>query len=76
LAALRRRSIFALAQDDRIALRTLNSQRLNTFRTKRQYGWSSEKAQQFANHESDRTTKLYDRRDDKLSLDEVECIAI
>lgn len=24
------------------------------------------------NHESARTTKLYDRRDDKLTLDEVE----
>ena len=35
-----------------------------------------EKAQQLANHESARTTKLYDRRDDKLSLDEVEKISI
>lgn len=39
-------------------------------------GGSLEKAQQMANHESARTTKLYDRRDDKLSLDEVERIAI
>ena len=35
-------------------------------------GGTLEKAQQFANHERARTTKLYDRRDDKLSLDEVE----
>ena len=35
-----------------------------------------EKAQAMANHESARTTKLYDRRDDKLSLDEVEKISI
>jgi hypothetical protein len=66
--------IFIPPQDDRNALRLLNSQRLNTFRPRRQYGWSSEKAQQIANHESARTTKLFDRRDDKLSLDEVERI--
>jgi hypothetical protein len=29
-----------------------------------------------ANHESPRTTKLYDRRDDEISLDEVEKISI
>jgi len=39
-------------------------------------GGTLEKAQQIANHESARTTKLYDRRDDKLSLDEVERISI
>ena len=31
-----------------------------------------ETAQQLANHESPRTTKLYDRRHDEISLDEVE----
>ena len=39
-------------------------------------GGTLEKAQQLANHESARTTKLYDCRDDKLSLDEVERITI
>lgn len=39
-------------------------------------GGTLEKAQAIANHESARTTKLYDRRDDKLSLDEVERITI
>ncbi|QJW95379.1 tyrosine-type recombinase/integrase [Frigoriglobus tundricola] len=39
-------------------------------------GGTLEKAQQIANHESARTTKLYDRRDDRLSLDEVERITI
>ena len=39
-------------------------------------GGTLEKAQQLANHESARTTKLYDRRDDRLSLDEVERISI
>jgi integrase len=33
-------------------------------------------AQQMANHESARTTELYDRRDDQVSLDEVERILI
>ena len=32
--------------------------------------------QQTANHESTRTTGLYDRRNDQLSLDEVERILI
>jgi len=35
-------------------------------------GWDLEKAQQMAAHESPRTTKLYDRRADVVSLDEVE----
>jgi integrase len=33
-------------------------------------------AQQMASHESARTTGLYDRRDDQLTLDEVERILI
>jgi hypothetical protein len=33
-------------------------------------------AQHIANHESPRTTKLYDRRQDEISPDEVERIAI
>ena len=39
-------------------------------------GGTLEKAQQLANHESARTTKLYDRRDDQISLDQVEKITI
>ena len=35
-----------------------------------------EAAQHIANRESPRTTKLYDRRQDEISLDEVERIAI
>jgi hypothetical protein len=35
-----------------------------------------EKAQQIAAHESPRTTKLYDRTSDQLSLDEIERIQI
>jgi integrase/recombinase XerD len=37
-------------------------------------GGDLEKAQQMAAHESPRTTKLYDRRSDVVSLDEVEKI--
>jgi integrase/recombinase XerD len=35
-----------------------------------------EVAQQIANHESPRTTKLYDRRQDEISFDEIERITI
>jgi integrase/recombinase XerD len=37
---------------------------------------SLEHAQYLANHESPRTTKLYDRRNEEISLDEVEKISI
>jgi len=39
-------------------------------------GGKLEIAQQMANHESARTTGLYDRRDDQLTLNEVERILI
>jgi site-specific recombinase XerD len=39
-------------------------------------GGTLETAQHIANHESPRTTKLYDRRQDEISLDEVERILI
>lgn len=39
-------------------------------------GGSVEKAQQMANHSDPRTTKLYDRRRDEVSLEEVERILI
>lgn len=38
-------------------------------------GGTLEKAQQMAAHESAKTTKLYDRTDDAITLDEVERIA-
>lgn len=40
------------------------------------HGGKLEIAQQMANHESSRTTGLYDRRQDQVSLDEVERIVI
>ncbi len=39
-------------------------------------GGTLEKAQQMAAHESAKTTKLYDRTSDQITLDEVERIAI
>ena len=39
-----------------------------------QNGGTIEHAQQIANHESPRTTKLYDRTNDAISLDEIERI--
>jgi integrase/recombinase XerD len=39
-------------------------------------GWTIENAQQIANHESPKTTKLYDRTSDQITLDEVERIMI
>ncbi len=39
-------------------------------------GGTLEHAQTIANHSSPRTTKLYDRRSDEISLDEVEKIFI
>jgi integrase/recombinase XerD len=41
-----------------------------------QNGGTLEKAQQIANHESPRTTKLYDRSNDTLTLDEIERITL
>jgi hypothetical protein len=35
-----------------------------------------ETAQKIAAHESPRTTKLYDRTDDQLTLDEIEKISV
>ena len=39
-------------------------------------GWTLEKAAAMANHASTRTTQLYDRRRDEMSLDEVERVVI
>jgi hypothetical protein len=39
-------------------------------------GGMLEHAQQIANHESPRTTKLYDRTSDAISLDEIERIVL
>jgi hypothetical protein len=39
-------------------------------------GGTLKKAAAMANHASTRTTQLYDRRRDELTLDEIECVVI
>ena len=39
-------------------------------------GGTIEHAEQIANHESSKTTKLYDRTNDQITIDEVERIVI
>jgi hypothetical protein len=39
-------------------------------------GWTIEHVQQIAAHEAPRTTKLYERTSDEISLDEIERIVI
>lgn len=39
-------------------------------------GWTLERAATMANHSSTRTTQLYDRRSDQVTLDEVERVLI
>ncbi len=39
-------------------------------------GGTIEHAQQIANHESPKTTKLYDRTSDQITLDEIERIVL
>ena len=43
---------------------------------RRRDDWFADLAQHIAGHESPRTTKLYDRRVEEISLDEVERIVI
>jgi integrase/recombinase XerD len=50
--------------------------RATSITTYLQNGGTIEHAQQIANHESPRTTKLYDRTYDAISLDEIERILI
>lgn len=69
---VRRRAI-AAGLETAIGCHTFRATGITNYLTN---GGTLEKAQQLANHESARTTKLYDRRDDKLSLDEVERITI
>jgi site-specific recombinase XerD len=48
----------------------------HTFRATLEAGGTLENAQAMAAHESPRTTKLYDRTGDEITLDEVERITI
>ena len=75
--ALDRKDAFAMVQrrakgagiKTRIGCHTFRATGITIYLTN---GGDLEKAQQMAAHESPRTTKLYDRRSDVVSLDEVE----
>ena len=59
-----------------VAFRARETFRATGITTYLKNGGRVEVAQQIAGHESARTTGLYDRRDDEVSLDEVERIVI
>ncbi|WP_437191011.1 tyrosine-type recombinase/integrase [Planctomicrobium sp. SH527] len=63
----------AAAISDRIGCHTFRATGITVYRSN---GGAIEKAQALAGHESPRTTMLYDRSEDEVSLDEVERILI
>jgi integrase/recombinase XerD len=70
LAMIKRRAL-ATGLGDRICNHTFRATGITNFL---ENDGTIEKAMQIAAHESPRTTKLYDRRDDRLHLDEIEKI--
>ena len=62
-----------LSKPETICCHTFRATGITTYL---QNGGTIEHAQQIANHESPRTTKLYDRTNDAISLDEIERILI
>ena len=72
-AMIRRRATAAGIQTAKIGCHTLRATGITAYM---KGGGRLEVAQQIANHESPRTTKLYDRSSDEISLNEVERIAI
>ncbi|MBX9626134.1 MAG: site-specific integrase [Gemmataceae bacterium] len=68
LAMVKRRAA-AAGLGDRICNHSFRASGITNFL---ENGGTVEKAQQIAAHESPRTTKLYDRTDDRLTLDEIE----
>lgn len=72
LAMIKRRSR-AAGLGDRICCHTFRATGITCYL---EAGGTIEKAQAIASHESPRTTKLYDRMSDSVSLDEIERIQI
>ena len=68
---IRRRATAAGIRTAKIGCHTLRATGITAYM---KGGGRLEVAQQIANHESPRTTKLYDRSSDEISLDEVEKI--
>jgi len=72
LAMIKRRAMLA-GLPANISCHTFRATGITTYMLN---GGTLEKAQQIAAHESPRTTKLYDRTSDEVSLDEIEKIII
>jgi site-specific recombinase XerD len=72
LRMIKRRAVSA-GLSHRITCHTFRATGITTYL---ENGGTIEKAQAIAGHESPRTTKLYDRTSDELTLDEIERIAI
>ncbi len=72
LAMIKRRARYA-GLPDRIGCHTWRATGITTYLLG---GGTLERAQQIAAHSSAKTTKLYDRRNDEISLDEIERIRI
>jgi integrase/recombinase XerD len=68
-----KRRVKAAGLSDRICCHTFRATGITAYL---ENGGTIEKAQQIAAHESPRTTKLYDRTNDQITLDEVERIII
>lgn len=68
-----KRRVRAAGLSDRICCHTFRATGITVYL---ENGGTIEKAQQIAAHESPRTTKLYDRTNDELTLDEIERIQI
>jgi site-specific recombinase XerD len=73
LRMIKRRALAARINADRICCHTFRATGITAYL---ENGGTIEHAQAIAAHESPRTTKLYDRTSDVLTLDEIERIAI
>jgi len=69
---IRRRAV-GVGMDARVCCHTFRATGITAYLSN---GGTIEKAQAIAAHESPRTTKLYDRTKDELTLDEVERILV
>jgi site-specific recombinase XerD len=72
LAMIKRRAV-AAGLSERVCCHTFRATGITAYL---EAGGTIEKAQQIAAHESPKTTKLYDRTSDQITLDEIERVAI
>src|SRR5262245_21033998 len=72
LTMIKRRAV-AVGLSERIGCHTFRATGITAYL---ENGGTIEKAQQIAAHESPKTTKLYDRTSDRITLDEIQRIAI